>query len=72
VIHTYSAYGRGGEEVLSTYMLLDITPKGRNENGPNRNLTDWVRRHDRYDAGGHVDPSGHYVAAPAESCGCSR
>jgi len=49
VYHTYSCFGRGGEEVLSSYMLLDLTPKGRNENGPYFNLMDWVRRHDEYD-----------------------
>lgn len=48
IFHTYSAYGRGGEEVLGAYMLLDLTPKGRNEPGPAFNLTDWVRRHDEY------------------------
>jgi len=50
IYHTYSDYGRGGEEVLGAYMLLDVTPKGRNENGPYRNLMDWVRRHDEYEA----------------------
>jgi predicted dithiol-disulfide oxidoreductase (DUF899 family) len=49
VYHTYSCFGRGGEEVISAYMLLDATPKGRNETGPNFNLMDWVRRHDEYD-----------------------
>jgi predicted dithiol-disulfide oxidoreductase (DUF899 family) len=49
VFHTYSGYARGGEEVLSAYMLLDITPKGRNETGPHRNLMDWVKRHDQYE-----------------------
>ena len=48
VFHTYSSYGRGGEDVLGTYRLLDIVPKGRDETGPSRNLTDWVRHHDRY------------------------
>jgi predicted dithiol-disulfide oxidoreductase (DUF899 family) len=48
VFHTYSTYGRGDELVDSTYMLLDMTPKGRNETGPNFNLADWVRRHDEY------------------------
>ncbi len=48
IYHTYSSYGRGGEEVLGAYMLLDMTPRGRNETGPNFNLTDWVRRHDDY------------------------
>jgi predicted dithiol-disulfide oxidoreductase (DUF899 family) len=48
IYHTYSAYARGDERGLGTYMFLDLTPKGRNENGPNFNLTDWVRRHDEY------------------------
>lgn len=48
VFHTYSSYGRGGEDMLGTYRLLDIVPKGRDETGPNRNLSDWVRHHDRY------------------------
>jgi predicted dithiol-disulfide oxidoreductase (DUF899 family) len=43
--HTYSSFGRGGEEVLGAYMLLDIAPKGRNESGP----MDWVHRHDEYE-----------------------
>ena len=49
VFHTYSSYGRGGEDILGTYRLLDLVPKGRDETGPNQNLTDWVRHHDRYD-----------------------
>ena len=49
VFHTYSAYARGDERGLGAYMFLDMTPKGRNETGPNYNLTDWVRRHDEYD-----------------------
>lgn len=50
IFHTYSAYGRGDELVDSTYMLLDMTPKGRNETGPHRNLMDWVKRHDEYES----------------------
>jgi predicted dithiol-disulfide oxidoreductase (DUF899 family) len=45
IYHTYSDYGRGGEEILGAYMLLDLTPKGRNESGP----MDWVKRHDEYE-----------------------
>lgn len=48
IFHTYSAYARGAEEVLGTYMILDLTLKGRNETGPNHDLTDWVRHHDNY------------------------
>ena len=50
IFHTYSTYGRGDELVDSTYMLLDMTPRGRNENGPHRNLMDWVKRHDEYES----------------------
>jgi predicted dithiol-disulfide oxidoreductase (DUF899 family) len=49
LFHTYSTYARGDELIDTTYMLLDLTPKGRNENGPHYNLVDWVRHHDRYD-----------------------
>ena len=72
VFHTYSTFGRGGEEVLGTYMLLDLTPKGRNEHGPNFNLTDWVRHHNRYEDGGSVDATGRYRAAEKPGCGCER
>lgn len=69
IYHTYSSYARGAEEILGTYMVLDLTPKGRNETGPNFNLTDWVRHHDKYDAGGFVDRTGRYVA-PQAAAGC--
>jgi predicted dithiol-disulfide oxidoreductase (DUF899 family) len=29
--------------------VLDLTPKGRDENGPHHNLGDWVKRHDEYE-----------------------
>ncbi|HEX5154877.1 MAG TPA: thioredoxin family protein [Parafilimonas sp.] len=61
IFHTYSTYARGGESKLTTYMLLDIAPKGRNEGGPG-NLTNWVRHHDKYNAGGYVSNTGRYVA----------
>ena len=31
VFHTYSTYGRGVEVMMGTYNLLDLTPKGRDE-----------------------------------------
>ena len=61
IFHTYSSYGRGGDLMLGTYNILDLMPKGRNETGPNHNMTDWVRHHDRYDGGGHVAATGRYV-----------
>jgi predicted dithiol-disulfide oxidoreductase (DUF899 family) len=71
IFHTYSAYGRGGEELLGTYMVLDLTPKGRHETGPNYDLTDWVRHHDRYDEGGLVDSTGRYVSAKGSASCCA-
>jgi predicted dithiol-disulfide oxidoreductase (DUF899 family) len=69
IFHTYSSYARGNEPLLGAYSYLDLVPKGRDENGPRGNLSEWVRHHDRYDSGGHVEPTGRYVAADAED-GC--
>lgn len=66
IFHSYSSFGRGAEEVLGTYMILDMTPNGRNEQGPRFNLTDWVRHHDRYGAAGRVDDKGTWQAGAAE------
>jgi Uncharacterized protein conserved in bacteria len=44
VFHTYSTFGRGVEAMMGTYAMLDLMPKGRNEDEG----MDWVRRHDRY------------------------
>jgi predicted dithiol-disulfide oxidoreductase (DUF899 family) len=63
IFHTYSSYARGGEELLGSYSLIDLTPKGRQENGPTFSLGDWVRHHDRYHASGFVDPTGRYREA---------
>jgi predicted dithiol-disulfide oxidoreductase (DUF899 family) len=74
IFHTYSTYGRGDEMLVGAYMYLDLTPKGRNETGPWHNLTDWVRHHDRYEAGGTVNHQGRYIAAAAgeSGCGCGK
>jgi predicted dithiol-disulfide oxidoreductase (DUF899 family) len=63
IFHTYSTYGRGGEEFLGIYRILDVMPKGRNENGPYHALTDWARPNNMYGAGGTVEPTGQYHAA---------
>jgi len=47
VYHTYSTYARGIDLINTTYNLLDLTAKGRDES----HLSDtqaWVRLHDRY------------------------
>jgi predicted dithiol-disulfide oxidoreductase (DUF899 family) len=66
--HTYSTFGRGGEQFLGVYAYLDATPKGRAENGPYHSLGDWVRPHDMYGRGGMVEATGRYHA---ESCSCA-
>lgn len=48
IFHTYSTFGRGGEEVLCACMLLDMTPKGRDETGLHHNPADGAMSQDRY------------------------
>jgi predicted dithiol-disulfide oxidoreductase (DUF899 family) len=60
IFHTYSTFGRGGEEFLGIYRFLDATPKGRAENGPYHSLTDWARPRNMYGKGGTVEPTGRY------------
>jgi predicted dithiol-disulfide oxidoreductase (DUF899 family) len=71
VFLTCSSYARGGDLMLGTYNILDLMPKGRNEMGPDHNLTDWVRHHDQYDDGGFVDPTGRYAANSSAAGGGS-
>jgi predicted dithiol-disulfide oxidoreductase (DUF899 family) len=65
---TYASFGRGGEDFLTAYRILDVMPKGRQEDGPFHSLADWVRPHDRYGKGGMVEPNGRYHAS---GCGCA-
>ena len=48
VFHTYSTYGRGVEMMMGAYVLMDIAPKGRDEDGLPHTMA-WVRHHDRYE-----------------------
>jgi len=48
VYHTYSTYGRGVEVIMGTYHLLDLVPKGRDEDDMEYGM-EWVRYHDRYE-----------------------
>ena len=54
VFHTYSTYARGLDILLGAYHLLDLVPKGRDEEetGGMR----WVRHHDRYGDEPSVNP----------------
>lgn len=50
IFHTYSSYARGLDILLGTYNFLDLTPKGRDEDGLPYSMA-WVRHHDRYGDG---------------------
>jgi predicted dithiol-disulfide oxidoreductase (DUF899 family) len=47
IFHTYSTYARGLDGLVGAYTLLDLAPKGRNEDGLPWPMA-WVRHHDRY------------------------
>lgn len=49
VFHTYSCYSRGLDILNPAYNLLDLVPKGRDEDGLPQPMT-WVRRHDQYES----------------------
>ena len=47
IYHTYSTYGRGQDLVNGAYNMLDLTPKGRDEDGLPFTMA-WVKLHDEY------------------------
>jgi len=49
VYHTYSTYARGLDIFNSAYHIMDMTPKGRDEDALPHAMA-WVRRHDQYDS----------------------
>ncbi|WP_408952439.1 DUF899 domain-containing protein [Lysobacter sp. Hz 25] len=63
VFHTYSRYGRGVEVMMGAYPLIDLTPKGRNEEALSYPM-EWVRHHDRYEPASATTPA----AAPGSCC----
>ena len=71
VFHTYSTFGRGGEEFLGIYRILDVMPKGRDENGPYHSLADWARPRNMYGEGGIVEGNGRFHR-PECACGTHR
>jgi predicted dithiol-disulfide oxidoreductase (DUF899 family) len=50
IFHTYSTYRRGIDGLNVTYQILDLVPKGRDEDQYDFSM-EWVRRRDEYDAG---------------------
>lgn len=75
VFHTYSVYGRGIETLNTTYMTLDLVPKGRDEDQLSFPMA-WVRHHDRYGTNDFADADRPYWPAGAalepSSCGCGQ
>jgi len=59
VFHTYSSYARGADALVGAYHYMDLTPKGRDEDGLPFPMA-WVRHHDKYGAPEPMAP-----AAPA-------
>lgn len=49
IFHTYSCYSRGVDLLNGAYNYLDLTPLGRDEEGPGAKNQAWVRRHDEYE-----------------------
>ena len=47
VFHTYSAYARGVEGLNAAYQILDLVPKGRDEDGLSYPMA-WVKHRDQY------------------------
>jgi predicted dithiol-disulfide oxidoreductase (DUF899 family) len=66
VFHTYSTYGRGLDILIGAYNLLDLAPKGRDEDGLAYSMA-WVRHHDKYD-GATVDTKASYQEPKSASC----
>lgn len=59
IFHTYSTFSRGLEPLIGTYVLLDMVPKGRDEDDLPFTMA-WLRHHDRYDGGGFADADKPY------------
>jgi predicted dithiol-disulfide oxidoreductase (DUF899 family) len=74
VFHTYSTYARGLDPLVGAYVVLDLVPKGRDEDGL-RFTMEWVRHHDRYETGELADADRPYwpvEASPSQGCSCER
>jgi predicted dithiol-disulfide oxidoreductase (DUF899 family) len=70
VFHTYSSYARGLDILMGTYNILDLVPKGRDEDGLAFTLS-WVRHHDRYAEGCFAERAQQYEQPKSSSCYCS-
>ena len=67
VFHAYSTFGRGVEAMMGAYMLMDLTPQGRNERDVFYKM-EWLRHHDRYAPESRFEPAPEKAAQPAAAC----
>jgi predicted dithiol-disulfide oxidoreductase (DUF899 family) len=73
IYHTYSTYGRGLDILVGTYVVLDMVPKGRDEDQLAFSMA-WVRHHDRYGTDEFADKDKPYwpkIEATASSSSSS-
>ncbi|HEY1170706.1 MAG TPA: DUF899 domain-containing protein [Verrucomicrobiae bacterium] len=73
IFHTYSTFGRGVEDAMSTYRMLDMVPKGRDEGDLEFPMA-WVRYHDRYGTNEFADADKPYwpETESKSACGCAK
>jgi predicted dithiol-disulfide oxidoreductase (DUF899 family) len=78
IFHTYSVYSRGLDQLIGTYTLLDLVPKGRDEDQLRFGM-EWVRYHDRYGTNVFLDADKPYwpkfeepVTSDSAGCGCGK
>jgi len=57
IFHTYSTFARGIDLLNTTYNMLDLTAKGRDEEQLPGGPQAWVRYHDQYDTDRTPGPS---------------
>jgi len=78
VFHTYSTYGRGLDALVVAYVILDMVPKGRDEDNLDFSM-EWVRYHDRYGTDDFADADKPYwpeaaseKSSGSSDCGCEH
>jgi predicted dithiol-disulfide oxidoreductase (DUF899 family) len=69
IFHTYSTYSRGLDQLIGTYTLLDLVPKGRDEADFYFDMA-WVRHHDKYATGELLDQDRPYWPPAPQDAGC--
>jgi predicted dithiol-disulfide oxidoreductase (DUF899 family) len=74
IFHASSTYARGLDPLVGTYTLLDLVPKGRDEDHLAFSMQ-WVRHHDRYGTNLFLDETLPYwpsTASPeSATCACA-